>query len=393
MYPLRSVRSCSPLVVAWLAVASCRAGGGLDSTAEPGSPLPGISRHDSDRFTAGRALFTHTFTSAEGLGPLFIETRCSNCHDLPTAGGTGAELVTKATRFADGRCDQLAAAGGDNVQKHATPLLVAAGITREEIPAGATAVVSIVPPALYGLGLLEAVPDAAILSRERAAGQDGVAGRAARTADHRVGRFGRKAEFATLREFVEGALLQEVGVTSPHQPQDVRINGRPLPAGTDPLADPEASQETVDVITDFVRLLAPPAPERAVGAARDSIARGKRLFGTVGCASCHVATLTTADSGTAPVARRTVDAYTDLLLHDVGPLLASVCSADAAPSVWRTAPLMGIRLRKALLHDGRALSIDAAVRLHGGESLAALKAYERLTPEERTLLVRFINSL
>jgi CxxC motif-containing protein (DUF1111 family) len=379
-------------VLAWL-VAGCRPGSSAaDSSGEPGTPLAGLSAREIDRFTAGQALFTHTFTPAEGLGPLFNETRCSNCHDLPAAGGTGAELVTKATRFAAGRCDQLESAGGDNVQKHATPLLQAAGVMREEIPAGATAAASIVPPALYGLGLLEAVPDSAILSRERAAGRDGVAGRAARTPDHRVGRFGRKAEFATLREFIEGALLQEIGITSPHQPREVQINGRPLPAGTDPVGDPEASQETVDVITDFVRLLAPPAPEHATGAALDSVSRGERLFAGIGCAACHVPTLATADSGASALAHRTVNAYTDLLLHDVGPLLATICSADAPPGVWRTAPLMGVRLRKALLHDGRALSIDGAVRMHGGEALVARQAYERLAPDQRALLLRFVGS-
>ena len=346
------------------------------------------------RFTTGQTVFTRTFTPAEGLGPLFNETRCSNCHDLPTTGGTGAELVTKATRYVAGKCDLLEAEGGSNVQRHATPLLVAAGIAREEIPRGATAVSNIVPPSLYGLGLLEAVPDAAILARENPLGQggDGVAGRAARTGDHRVGRFGRKAEFATLAEFVEGALLLEMGITTPHHPVEERVNGRALPAGTDPAPDPEVGKSTVDALVDFVRFLAPPLPESATGAARDSITRGEQQFRETGCSRCHVPTLVTSQNAVAALDRRTVHAYSDLLLHDLGPELASICGADAAPSVWRTAPLMGIRHRKVLLHDGRALSIDGAVRLHGGEAFKVKRAYEALSSEQRTLLLRFVQS-
>lgn len=387
--------SLTAVLVASLVTVGCRTPAPADSTGAPGAPLPGLSPGDLARFSAGQALFTHAFTPAEGLGPLFNETRCSNCHDLPATGGTGAELVTKATRFVAGKCDQLVAEGGDNIQRHATPLLAAVGVTHEKIPVTATAVASMVPPALYGLGLLEAVPDADIVAREDTAGSrgDGVHGRAARTADYRVGRFGRKGEFATIAEFIEGALLQEMGITTPRHPAEERINGRPLPPGSDPAADPEASQATVDALTDFVRLLAPPAPERAAGAARDSIVRGERVFTEIGCARCHVPALTTGRANAPPLEGRVVRAYTDLLLHDLGPALASTCAADAGPSVWRTAPLMGIRHRKMLLHDGRALSIDGAVRLHGGEARRSREAYERLTPEQRALLVRFVHSI
>jgi CxxC motif-containing protein (DUF1111 family) len=362
--------------------------------AAPGEPLPGLTSAERERFRAGQQRFTHQFTPTEGLGPLFNETRCNNCHDLPTSGGTGAELVTKATRFVTGTCDALAASGGDNIQRHATPLLMAAGISREQVPEAATAVVSIVPPALYGLGLLDAVPDSEILRLEAAAARNGgtIRGRAGRTPDGRVGRFGRKAEFATLAQFVEGALLEEIGITSPAHPAENRPNGRPLPTGTDPVPDPELSQADVDAIVDFVRLLAPPAPEEAQGSARDSIRSGEKVFADVGCTSCHLPRLSTGEANVPALSRRTVAAYTDLLLHDLGPGLASICAANAGPSQWRTAPLMGVRHRKMLLHDGRALSVDAAIRMHGGEAAAARDAYERLPRERRMPLLRFVNS-
>lgn len=362
--------------------------------APPGEPLPGLTAQERERFRAGRQLFTNDFAPADGLGPLFNETRCSNCHDLPTSGGTGAELVTKATRFVARTCDALGASGGDNIQRHATPLLAAAGISREEVPVGATAVVSIVPPALYGLGLLDAVPDSEILRHEAAQTRDGgpIRGRAGRTPDGRVGRFGRKAEFATLKQFVERALLEEMGVTSPALPTENRPNGNPLPKGTDPAPDPELPQAGLDALADFVRLLASPAPEEATGAARDSIRNGEREFVAVGCAGCHLQRLSTGEATVAALSRRTFAPYTDLLLHDLGPDLASICAVNAGPSQWRTAPLMGVRHRKMLLHDGRALSIDAAIRMHGGEAATARDAYERLPDARRALLTRFVGS-
>ncbi len=362
--------------------------------APPGMPLPGLTSAELDRFLAGQRHFVHQFTPADGLGPLFNETRCSNCHDLPTIGGTGAELVTQATRFVAGSCDVLSVSGGDKIQAHATPLLVAAGISREQVPMAATAVVAVVPPALYGLGLLDAVPDSEILRLEAAAAQRGgaIRGRAYRMPDGRIGRIGRKAEFATVAQFVERALLEELGVTSPALPAENQINGRPLPKGTDPVPDPEMSQADLDAIVDYVRLLAPPAPEEAKGAARDSIRSGEQAFTDVRCGDCHVPRLTTGETTESVRSRRTVTAYNDLLLHDLGPGMASVCAANAGPSEWRTAPLMGVRHRKMLMHDGRALSIDAAIRLHGGEAAAVRDAYERLPDARRILLLRFVAS-
>ena len=183
-----------------------------------------------------------------------------------------------------------------------------------------------------------------------------------------------------------------MGITSPARSAENGPNGRPLPKGTDPVPDPELSQADVDAIVDFVRLLAPPAPEEASGAARDSIRSGERVFVDVGCASCHLSRLTTGEATLSALSRRTVAAYTDLLLHDMGPGLASICAVNAGPSQWRTAPLMGVRHRKMLLHDGSALSVDAAIRMHGGEAAAARDAYERLPGDRRIPLLRFVSS-
>jgi len=391
----RAVLRATILTLLAVVVAGCGSRRARDAAEKPGAPLAGLADAERQRFDAGYAIFTREFTPAEGLGPLFIERRCSNCHGLPTVGGTGVETVTKATRFQPGRCDVLDDEGGPVIQNHATPLLEAAGVRHESAPKRATAASTFMPPTLYGVGLVEAIPEEQILAFERAQGRDGadVAGRAARTADGRVTRFGRKAEFATLAELVEGAVGTEIGLTTPRNPTEQTINGRPLPPGTDPVADPEVTQAMLDTLADYIRLLAPPAREPATGASRDTLARGERLFDRIGCADCHVARMTTGRNASPSLDHRSVSLYSDLLLHDMGPALADVCTPTAPPSFWRTAPLMGIHLRTMYLHDGRARTIDAAILAHDGESRKSRDKYLRRDPAERNLLIRFVRSL
>ena len=387
---MKSPLSCALLGI--MLLSACSSGRGVEAAGPAGAPLAGLSQAELARFAAGRTLFAKEYTPAEGLGPLFNERRCGSCHDLPTLGGTGVEMVTKATRFEAGHCDLLSAEGGDNIQRHATPLLEAAGIRHEDVPRDANAFTDLVPPALYGLGLVEAIPDADIVARERSGGGT-VTGRAARTASGRVGRFGRKGEFATVAEFVEQAIRTEMGLTTPQHPAEETINGRPLPPGVDPAPDPEVPQATLDALTDYVRFLAPPARDVATGAARDSLAGGERTFAAIGCANCHVASMTTGRSVQPSIDRRVIHLYSDLLLHEMGPRLAGNCGAAAAPGVWRTAPLMGIHLRQSYLHDGRAPGIEGAIEQHDGEARRARAAFEGLDAPTRRLLVRFVRSL
>ena len=379
---------CRRVALAALCVAACNTSTVSDPGRAPGEPLAGLSAAELGRFRAGQALFDRVFQPAEGLGPAFNENQCSACHTDPASGGTGEQRVVKATRFDGGTCDQLALAGGLNVRTQVTPALRARGVERESPPAAATARGRFTPPFLFGLGLVEAVPDDAILARHDPddADGDGISGRAARLADGRLGRFGRKAEFPTLVEFAAGALRLEMGLTTPLDPTEPPVNGAPVPAGVDPVPDPEMSRETLDLLTDYVRFLAPLArwsPEAVVVA--DSIARGRRLFARAGCPSCHVPTLTTGSNA--------VRLYSDLLLHDMGRGLADVCAATAAPSELRTEMLMGLRYRKVFLHDGRAPTVRDAILLHGGEALPAMEAFTRLSLREQIYLLRFLDSL
>ncbi|MEQ9569252.1 MAG: hypothetical protein RLN75_03600, partial [Longimicrobiales bacterium] len=153
--------------------------------AAPGEPLPGLTTDERQRFLLGQAAFNRAFTPADGLGPLFNQARCSSCHDLPTSGGHGAEPVRKVATWDPARgCDPLTALGGTLLQRSVTPEARAAGLGPELIPAEADLVVELVPPPLYGLGLVAAVP----LERIAAAADpddtdgDGISGRLAEAA-------------------------------------------------------------------------------------------------------------------------------------------------------------------------------------------------------------------
>lgn len=342
------------------------------------------------RFRDGAALFQRGFTPEQGLGPLFNQDRCSSCHDLPVAGGMGAENEVKATRFEPpATCDLLESQGGDNIQQQATPLLRATGLEREALPAAANGYARLTSPTLFGLGLVDAIPIEAILAHADPddADGDGISGRAGRTGDGRPGRFGQKADVATLVEFVAIALRTEMGLTTPDHPAEETVNGRPLPPGADPAPDPEVDEATLRLLADFVRFLAPPAPARPSSVAgRDSVRRGERIFNELGCPGCHVPALRTGRG-------ERVRLYSDLLLHDMGPALADICAPGATPSELRTARLAGLRFRVALLHDGRASSFQEAIMLHGGEAERARDAFARLTPREQAYLLRFLSSL
>lgn len=384
-----------PAIVLSLATLACRPGASAARDDPPpppvGAPRAGLSALELGRFNAGRALFDKVFMPEEGLGPAFNENQCSACHTVPASGGTtGFERIIKATRFTPpDRCDLLVASGGENVRKQTTPLLRTRGIEREPVPARATEVDRVLPPPLFGLGLVEAIAAESIARRAdpEDADRDGISGRPGRTVDGRLARFGRKAEFATIQEFVENALRLEMGLTSPRLPDEPRVGGRPAPAGTDPVPEPEVSQTIVDLLTDFVRLLAPPAPATPRSPAhRDTVARGAALFTALGCATCHTPAMPTADG-------HVVGLYSDLLLHDMGPRLSGVCGPVATPAEIRTELLMGLRHRRRFLHDGRTNDLRVAIRAHGGEADRVRQAYDALPWLRQEQLVIFLKTL
>ena len=371
---------------------------------EPGAPLPELDEEQLRRFAEGQALFNRPFTVAEGLGPIFNQDRCGSCHDLPTSGGHGAEPVVKAARFdpVEG-CTTLPEHGGDLLQQIVTEPARALGVQPEQTPEGATITADIRAPAVYGLGLVAAVPEADLLRRADPddTDADGISGRANFDADGRVGRFGRRAQHATLRGFVEEAIRLEMGITTPSRPSEELPNGRPLPEGADLASDPEVDEATLQLLTDYIRFLAPPRALAAPGAgdgpttadaARD-LEEGAKIFDFMGCAKCHVPSFTTAASGSPSFDRRRFRLYSDLLLHDMGPELAGPCTPGTSPSEWKTARLVGLGHRFEFLHDGRAPSIEDAILLHGGEATPSRDLFRRLASDARRQVLLFLQSL
>ncbi len=383
-------------VVLAVLIAAC----GPAPTSEPppalGQPLAGLQEREQGRFLLGKAVFERLATEEEGLGPLYNAPRCSGCHDDPVSGGTSGVRVTKATRWENGRCDLLHDVGGDNIQQLATSLLRARGMGPETLPETANNRAVVLATTLFGLGLVEAVPVAAL---ERFADPedrdgDGISGRLGTTEAGSPGRFGRKADVATIRDFVDTALRFEMGFSTPDHPFEERVNGVAIPPGADPMPEPEIDDRGVDLLAEYLRYLAPPPRTEASSEAEaDSIRRGGAVFREVGCASCHVPELRTDRHDIAALSRVPVPLYSDLLLHDLGPALAGVCGPGASPTEHRTARLWGLGSRRVFLHDGRASTLEDAIDLHGGEASEARSLFSILSAPDVRSLILFLRSL
>ena len=164
-----------------------------------GEPLANLTPEQQAQFRAGKKVFQRVFEPKDGLGPLFNGNSCAECHETPVVGGVGDEVEVHATRFvAPNSCDPLFQEGGPVIQQDATPLLRALGIEKEQIPPSATAQARRSSPPVFGFGLVDGIPETTLLSHEdlHDANGDGIYGRANRTIDGRVGRFGRKAAVA-----------------------------------------------------------------------------------------------------------------------------------------------------------------------------------------------------
>jgi CxxC motif-containing protein (DUF1111 family) len=362
----------------------------LASPTALGDPLPGLTAGQRSRFDRGRVVFETVFGETTGLGPLFNAASCAECHENPVVGGVGDEVEVHATRLRqDGTCADLAAKGGPVFQLDATASLQAFGVFSDPIPQNVQIAHRTIPD-IFGFGLLDAVPEATILALadEFDRNGDGISGRP-NYDGQRVGRFGRKAQVASLRKFNDGAFLAEIGLTNATFPLESTVGGNPLPAGADKASDPEISQEDLVATNAFVRFLAP-APTLPQTAQTTA---GGQIFSRIGCASCHVPKLRTGSVDADALANRDVRAFTDLLLHDMGPALADMCLNEATAAEFRTEPLMGIRLDSVFLHDGRASTIGQAIRLHGGEGQAASGRFTGLSSTERAALLAYLGTL
>jgi CxxC motif-containing protein (DUF1111 family) len=197
----------------------------------------------------------------------------------------------------------------------------------------------------------------------------------------RIGRIGWKADTATLKEFVANAFRNELGITSPLAPMDVKaVNGAGRTRCPGEGASIEDDGSMVDAVTAFVEALSPPFTKRPPSLP------GAALFSMIGCDACHTPSL--------PLHDTQVRLYSDLLLHDLGPDLDDgIVQGDAQGRDWRTAPLWGLGERPRFLHDGRARTITEAILLHGGEAEQAKQRYKGLSLKERQEMLAFLGDL
>jgi CxxC motif-containing protein (DUF1111 family) len=374
---------------------------------EPNAPLPsetldgpleGLSAAENLQFLKGDIAFNdEIFTSTNGLGPLFVATSCGGCHP---GDGKGHPFTT-LTRFGqkDETGNKFLNKGGPQLQHRAIP-----GYAPEGIPAGAT-FSRFTPPAVTGLGFLDAVSDSEILSwaDPNDLDGDGISGvanwielksyvkpRAESIVENGkyIGRFGKKAATYDLLQQTATAYNEDIGITSLFEPFDT-FSGLEM--------DPEISNQTIQDVVFYLKTLKAPESRKE----NAEIASGKKLFNTIGCSKCHRPEMKTGFSPIAALSNKVFYPYSDFLLHDMGAELDDGYTEGSAKTYeWRTPPLWGLGLSKIsqggqyfLLHDGRARSLEQAIQLHGGEGSQSRENFQKLTPDEKKKLIQFLESL
>lgn len=363
----------------------------------PGSPLEGITPAEFERFRLGQEDFLEVETPEDGLGPVFNAASCAQCHNLPALGGFSTITEVRAGyRDEDGRFYALE--GGTLYHLFSVP----PHDCQARIPPEANVIARRMSIPLFGAGLVEAIPDDTIAALEDPEDRDGdgVRGRAARVFDvatrrERIGRFGWKAQQATLLAFGADAYQNEMGITNDLFPEETALGVAPdVLRRCDPASDPEdvpnrvTGLRGIDNFEAFLKFLAP-LPR---GVITDAVRRGEAAFAEAGCAACHAPVLRTGPSPNPVFDRRPVPLYSDLLLHDIGTGDGIEQGASTGDEI-RTPALWGLRYRRPFLHDGSAATLDQAIRRHDREALRARDRYLALPPPDRDALLAFLRSL
>jgi CxxC motif-containing protein (DUF1111 family) len=353
-----------------------------------------ISQKSYDDF---RATFNEVEGVEDGLGPVFNDTSCGNCHNVPVAGGSSDTLETRAGKLVDGVF--VDHPGGSLVHDQA----ISRDIVEKLQPGEDRTFRSSLN--VLGDGFVEAIADQTIIDIYNGQPSD-VRGMLIyvpvleASGKSRVARFGWKNQHASLESFAADAYLNEMGITSPLQRFENTSDGRDV-SKYDTVPDPEDNGDDIKQFVDFMRATKVP-PRGTISAADDKA--GQALFEKIGCASCHVPTIVTASVGTSinggtysvppALGNKIIHPYSDFLLHDIGtgdPIVQN--GGQGTYDKVRTPPLWGLRTRNLLLHDGKSKTISDAIRRHDGQATKAYSAYQSLSPQERDQLLTFLESL
>lgn len=414
-----------------------------DSTSKAfGNMFPGLTGYDRYVHSLGDDVFSRSFVSAPapvnpGLGPIFNNVSCVSCHHndgigLPTAGELQSSLLMRISLpGADANGGPVAVPGyGLQLQDKAgygkqpeVKVNIAYTYTTYTFPDGETCELRAptyrlsnlylpisgtyllsprLAPPMIGLGLMEAIPESAIVANAdpNDANGDGIRGRAnyvwdATTQSKKLGRFGWKANTASVITQVATALNQDMGLTNSILPVESSYGQAQYDGLHD---DPEVADTLLNAVKFYAQTLAVPARRSTTDA---TVKRGEQLFMLGKCGSCHQQTFTTAVNVSQPyLSNQVIHPYTDMLVHDMGPGLAdNRPDYMAGGQDWRTAPLWGVGLYEKVnkpgyyLHDGRARSLPEAIMWHGGEAEASKSYFSHLTRPDRDAMVKFLKSL
>ncbi|GAB3802781.1 di-heme oxidoredictase family protein [Spirosoma humi] len=416
-----------------------------------GNAFVSLTSDETDRFVIGNSFNRNNWVIApsstaarDGLGPLLNASSCAGCHSLD---GKGSPLLNDSVSINQALLFRLSIAGqgphseplndpnyGNQFNPKSIPNVVAEGrvavayqavagnypdgtayTLRKPVysfsnlnygPMTGTLVSPRLAPQMMGIGLLEAVSEQTILANVDVndANGDGISGRANYVWDEKnqkkaLGKFGWKANQPSIEQQVASAFNGDIGITSTLFTLESFTDKQKASYGNLPTGgSPEIDETTLQNVIFYIKTLAVPARRNWQNT---DILTGKQLFVSANCSGCHVAKMTTS-TVTSPgyASNQTIRPYTDLLLHDMGPDLAdNRPDFDASGTEWRTPPLWGIGLQKTvakhtyMLHDGRARNVEEAILWHGGEAETSKKAFMKMTRDERSTLLKFIDSL
>ncbi|HSZ20475.1 MAG TPA: di-heme oxidoredictase family protein [Candidatus Acidoferrum sp.] len=416
----------------------------------PGNPIQGLSPQQTAFFQNGLSQFIEvedvalTSPGNGGLGPTFNSNSCGSCHSQPAAGGTSpsmnafpfvGQVVGQNPQFtvgqfmggsntipffvtADGpvREARFKSDGGVHDLFTITGRKDATGCTMGQPDFAAEAAngnLSFrIPTPVFGAGMIENIPDAAILANLAASAsrQLGIAGVPNRSGnDGSITRFGWKAQNKSLVIFAGEAYNVEMGVTNELFPNERGYPSATIPPGCifNPTpedrtifesSDPTQVSSDVNSFANFMRFLDQPIPACTGTGCSSQIQSGRAVFAAIGCANCHTPSMTTATSEMAPgLSQVQANLFSDLALHHMGSNLADgISQGNAGPDQFRTAPLWGVGQRVFFLHDGRASNLLQAIREHassGSEANRVIQNYEQLSLQDKQSLILFLRSL
>jgi len=381
----------------------------------PGVPPPalgeafaGLSADDRALFAAGKHEFRFLFEVQDGLGPMFNDRACQICHFDPADCGGSFRTVTRIGKMVAGEFNPLKEFGGSLLQKGMGPREGSSHqFPGENGPNDAIFARRRTQP-LFGLGLVDATSDATFIALAQSEAFGETPGRVAMV-DNLVagmktaGKFGWKAQIATLEEFSGAALLDEIGITNPRFPDEACPAGKCSELAFNPQPALNDDGTRVRLLTLYMQLLAPPSR----GSITAEVRAGEKVFNQIGCNSCHVSTLETGPNSNPALNHVTYHPYSDFLLHDMGSAGDGIEQGDAKGREMRTQPLWGLRFMfvmigsfpgappksPVLLHDGSARNIEAAILGHGGQGSAARGRFVQLSETDNANLMAFLKSL